>query len=58
MVTGANGMLGSQVCSTLSEERHEVLATDIDGVQHHLDVTDFDNVRSFVERLRPDMLFR
>ncbi len=43
LVTGANGMLGQDLCSTLKKENIEVIATDIDN----LDITDTNAVEKF-----------
>ena len=43
LVTGANGMLGQDLCSTLKKENIEVIATDVDN----LDITDNKAVEKF-----------
>jgi len=50
LVTGAKGMLGTDLCRILRERGHEVEATDI----QEMDVRDIDSVRRTVERVRPD----
>ncbi len=51
LVTGANGMLGSDLCP-LMREHHIVLATDI----HELDVRDWGAVREAVHQFLPDVV--
>jgi len=53
LVTGARGMLGTDLCRILRERGHEVEATDI----QEMDVRDFELVRRTVERWRPDGVF-
>jgi len=60
LVTGANGMLGTALCPLLSENGYEVFAVDI--VQsnlriEHLDVRDFEGVKSYVNKKEPDIIF-
>ena len=43
LVTGANGMLGQDLCPSLEKENFEVLATDVDT----LDITDLSAVEKF-----------
>ncbi len=51
LVTGANGMLGSDLCPIMREQ-HTVLATDI----HELDVRDWSAVREAVHQFLPDVV--
>ena len=41
-IIGANGMLGSQLCSTLSENKIDFVGTD-----RNVDITDFDSLKDF-----------
>jgi len=56
VVTGANGMLGSALCPLLREKGYTVHATDVDtsdvGVDF-LDVRNFDNVKRYIEKVKP-----
>lgn len=52
LVTGANGMLGQDLCPILADEADEVLETDI----QNLDLTKSDFVESFVTKEMPDMV--
>lgn len=61
LVTGANGMLGVDLCSTLAAAGHDVVRTDVaqGGATREadwlpLDVTDSRSVLETVERSRPD----
>ena len=53
LVTGARGMLGTDLCQVMSQNGHVVEATDL----RDMDVRDFDLVRSRVEQSRPDWVF-
>jgi dTDP-4-dehydrorhamnose reductase len=58
LVTGANGMLGSALCPTLSKSGHHVCATDLqneDGIDY-LDVTKPGDIEDCVRRFDPDIL--
>jgi dTDP-4-dehydrorhamnose reductase len=54
LVTGAAGMLGTDVCAALKTAGHEPLPTDLVGDTMPLDITDAGAVRETVVRLRPD----
>ncbi|MEK6715224.1 MAG: dTDP-4-dehydrorhamnose reductase [Candidatus Omnitrophota bacterium] len=60
IVTGANGMLGNALCPLLSEKGYEVFATDINISNINielLDVRDFENVKKYISRVNPDIIF-
>ncbi len=60
IVTGANGMLGSALCPLLAENRYEVFATDINSSSNNiesLNVREFNNIKKYVEKIKPDMIF-
>ncbi len=50
LVTGANGMLGQDLCPILEDEGYEVIETDIDN----LDITNSDNVKNVLSSTKPD----
>lgn len=50
LVTGANGMLGQDLCPILEDEGYEVVETDI----HNLDITNLDMVRNVLISEKPD----
>lgn len=50
LVTGANGMLGQDLCPILQDEGYEVIETDI----NNLDITDFDEVNRVLNAEKPD----
>lgn len=52
VVTGANGMLGQDLCPILEDEGYEVLETDI----HNLDITDKNLVKNFLLKEKPDIV--
>jgi dTDP-4-dehydrorhamnose reductase len=59
LVTGADGMLGSALCPTLSQKGHKVIPTDLvpeGGGIEHLDVRSYERVGKIVEEIRPDMV--
>lgn len=58
LVTGAAGMLGSDLCPTLRKNKHEVVPTDINiekGIDF-LDVRDIPQVEKFVKKFEPQMI--
>ncbi|MGN0015341.1 MAG: dTDP-4-dehydrorhamnose reductase [Candidatus Gastranaerophilaceae bacterium] len=50
LVTGANGMLGHDLCPTLEDAGFETIETDVDT----LDITDFAQAESFFAQSQPD----
>lgn len=50
-ITGAQGSLGTQICSLIDREKYEVLISDRD-----VDVTDQEAVEHFAEEHHPDVL--
>ena len=52
LVTGANGMLGQDLCPILEDEGYEVVETDI----QNLDITDFEAVKSVLNTEKPDIV--
>ncbi len=60
LITGANGMLGSDISPLLIKEGHQVYGGDIQNVNNdlrYLDICDIDNVKSVVSNVEPDMIF-
>lgn len=53
LVTGAKGMMGTDLCRVLRSRGYDVTATDIE----EMDVRDHDLVRATVTDLRPDVIF-
>ncbi len=53
LVTGAKGMMGTDLCRILREKGYDVTATDIE----EMDVRDHDLVRDTVEKLQPQTVF-
>jgi dTDP-4-dehydrorhamnose reductase len=52
LVTGAKGMLGTDLVRILEEHSHKVFATDIE----ELDITQFDSVKKMVSDISPDVI--
>ncbi|MCX7973096.1 MAG: dTDP-4-dehydrorhamnose reductase [Candidatus Aminicenantes bacterium] len=52
LVTGARGLLGTDLVPLLQADGHEVLATDID----ELDITETDQVVAFISREKPEVV--
>lgn len=52
LVTGANGMLGQDLCPMLEDEDFEVIETDIDS----LDITKEEDVRRVIDKESPDIV--
>ncbi len=52
LVTGANGMLGQDLCPALEDYGYEVIETDIDN----LDITNEIAVRKFIKDEKPEMV--
>ena len=52
LVTGANGMLGQDLCPILEDNGYEVVETDI----HNLDITDYDACEKFISAEVPDIV--
>lgn len=52
LVTGANGMLGQDLCPILEDEDYEVIETDI----HNLDITNSQQVNNLMEVEKPDFV--
>jgi dTDP-4-dehydrorhamnose reductase len=52
LVTGAKGMLGTDLCRVFQENGHEVVATDI----QELNVRDFGSVMNMVETVKPETI--
>lgn len=44
LITGANGMLGTDLCNLLKNEGYQIFCTDIEN----LDVRDFDKVQKIM----------
>ncbi|MDD3420531.1 MAG: dTDP-4-dehydrorhamnose reductase [Candidatus Gastranaerophilales bacterium] len=52
LVTGANGMLGSDLCPKFREEGFEVIAT----CSQNLDITDYEQVKTVLNNEKPDIV--
>lgn len=52
LVTGANGMLGQDLCSIMGKEGFKVIPTDYDT----LDITDENAVNKTVKEIKPDLI--
>src|SRR5437660_10377705 len=54
LVTGANGMLGTDLCAALRAAGIEPIATDVAGDAVRMDITDPESVRTTLDEARPD----
>lgn len=52
LVTGANGMLGQDLCPILEDESYEVIETDVDT----LNITDLETVKKVLSSEKPDVV--
>ena len=52
LVTGANGMLGQDLCPILEDNCYDVIETDI----HNLDITDYNAVQDVLSKEKPDFV--
>ena len=52
LVTGANGMLGQDLCPILEDNGYDVIETDI----HNLDITDYSACKAFFSKEKPDFV--
>ena len=52
LVTGANGMLGQDLCPLLEKEGYTVIKTDIDS----MDITNFEAVKSIISAEKPNII--
>ncbi len=52
LVTGAKGMLGSDLCPILEKENFEVIKTD----KNTLDITDFNSTQKTIEKYNPNII--
>ena len=56
LVTGARGMLGHEVVSTLEMQGHEVWGTDVVSAEEPLDITRPDQIRYAIASFRPEWI--
>ena len=49
-ITGANGMLGTDLCNIFKNKGYQIYCTDIEN----LDVCDFDEVQKIVDQIQPE----
>lgn len=52
LVTGANGMLGQDLCPMLEDNGYDVIETDI----HNLDITDYKACKAIISKENPDIV--
>jgi len=52
LVTGANGMLGQDLCPILEQNGYQVVRTDVDT----LDITDLEQVERIIKQYAPDLV--
>lgn len=56
LITGANGSIGTALCKRLDVAGISYLATDIEGALDYMDITDFHQVYSTVNKYQPDFI--
>lgn len=56
LVTGAGGMLGTDLCADLAQRGHEVIATDLREGFAPLDITDTAGTRDAIQKIRPQAI--
>ena len=56
LITGANGSIGTKLIEKLKDKDIEYLATDIEGSHSYLDITDFNNVFSTINKFKPTII--
>ena len=66
LITGANGSIGTALLDKLNEYKDDeslreknnvvVLSTDIEGEHEYLDITDFKNVFSMINKFKPTII--
>ena len=57
LITGANGSIGEALERRLSKyDNISLLTTDIEGSHHYMDVTDFQNVFSVINKFKPTII--
>jgi FlaA1/EpsC-like NDP-sugar epimerase len=56
LITGANGSIGTALRKRLDAAQISYLATDIEGSLEYMDVTDFHQVYSIVNKYQPDFI--
>ncbi len=52
LITGANGMLGQDLCPVLEDNGYDVIETDI----HNLDITDYKACQSVISKENPEIV--
>ena len=52
LVTGANGMLGQDLCPALEDNGWEVIETDVNT----MDITNYDEALKFITKIKPDFI--
>ena len=59
LITGAAGMLGSALCTLLSDNEYDTFPTDItpNAKIQYLDVKNFGQVKSYVNKINPQIIF-
>jgi dTDP-4-dehydrorhamnose reductase len=60
LVTGANGMLGTALCPELKRLNHTVWGIDLNDEAlegEKIDITDFNQLRQYVDHVQPDAIF-
>lgn len=56
LITGAAGMLGTDLCAAATEAGHTPLPTDVRGCEHQMDITDAAGVLATMRNLQPDVV--
>jgi FlaA1/EpsC-like NDP-sugar epimerase len=56
LITGANGSIGTALCKKFDKDKVSYLATDIEGDMEYMDITDFNQVKTILNKFQPNII--